>query len=499
MRWALRWSLGWGFAVVLMGCGDRWNRSFDEEAEGPHGLSLWPALLRTQWPAANLETLSGKGLDALPQTGTDGALYFAIGEGLPYDSAQLGRLLTFVEQGGTAFLASEELSIGLAKALVKGECLDERYELYFAEEISRGDTAVDSRGRRVLLDPVTRREGSLETAAHLALPHFCVDQTNVLIEVLHVPQESQWYEEPAADPSVTDGETYDPETYPADGDAEDYTDEGDDPVEGPDLEDTESEDVRYEDVDTEDTYGGSVASTHLLTELPYGSGHVLLYSAPIMLTNAYIADSIGRPHLSQVLSFLPRDASAIYFDAERRASAAEVYQASQPPEDHSGGPPPDRESLLREVFVRPALAAAWYMTLAAVVVFVLFGAKRRQRVVPVINARRNTTLAYLGSVSRLYLARPDNSLMARKQLALFEAYTVRKFGLRPVHNPDDRRRLAELQGVDDDKVEALLRYQATIDRKQGLSNDAFVRLVHLLRTLYQQLGRHSLDSANASE
>ena len=82
--------------------------------------------------------------------------------------------------------------------------------------------------------------------------------------------------------------------------------------------------------------------------------------------------------------------------------------------------------------------------------------------------------------------------MARKQLGLFEAFCVRKFGLRPVHDAGDRQQLAALTGVDPKLTSALERYAASVSPGgTGLTNDSFLRLVHILRSLYQQLGRRS--------
>ncbi len=484
-------NLLWGLVVICCaslasGCKEQWNRSYDPEGDAPHDLRTLPALLQTQWPSATYRGLESKALADLPVDDARGSVYFAIGDGLPYDSTHVDRLLRFVHNGGTAFLAAEELSIALPRALAGDDCLSDRYALYFYDEIARGDTALDSRGRRVVLDPVTRRVGYREYATSYVFAAYCRSRANVLIQVLQMDRALP----PGGD---TDG-TYD--TSPSEASVEDSTDYGqyedDDYVDYDDYDDYTSDEEYYDDLTPAQRL--VLNASNLLTEVPYGEGHVLLYSAPIMLTDAYIADSIGRPHITQVLSYLPADTRAIYFDVARRASAESVAYDNEPPHEDWDPSPLPRESILREVLKRPALATAWYLMLGAVLAFVLFGAKRRQRVVPVVTARRNTTLAYLGSVTRLYLTRPDNRLMARKQLAMFEAFCVRKFGLRPVRNPDDRRRLAELQGVDDDKVEALLRYQTTVDRQQGVSNDAFLRLVHTLNSLYRQLGRRSKDA-----
>ena len=451
-------------ASLLTGCGDQWNRHLDPDDEGPHGLSMLPTLLRIGWPAARYELIEREGLGVLPVQPSGDELYVAIGEGLPYDSTEVSQLMAFVRGGGTAFLAAEELSLRLPTALLGKECLAGQTSLYYGDFVKPGDTLIDSRGRTLALDPVTERVGLGEQITILRLPFYCGGRSNVLVRSL----------------SWVDTDAYEDEDFPYDDDAYDDETYG------------ETVDSSFSDGEGLPNYEPQVAAERgaaILVEVPAGRGHVIFYSAPIMLTNAYVADSSGRPHLEQVLSYLPRGARVVYFDGERRASALAVARDNQPDGADFGDRRRDRQNLFREVFKRPPLAAAWYLLLGTVLTFVLFGIKRYQRVVPVVHARSNTTLAYLGSVSRLYLAHPNNALMARKQLNLFEAFCVRKFGLQPLREAEHAARLTELKGVDAKQVENLLRYQNTVSQNQVITNDAFVRLMHILRTLYHQLGR----------
>ena len=222
-------------------------------------------------------------------------------------------------------------------------------------------------------------------------------------------------------------------------------------------------------------------------DLPKGEGHLYWLSVPMAFTNVYAVDSLGQLTIELILGTLPQNTSRVLYDVKRESSEAQVHQENTIQTDFNARP--QSETLLAQVLERPPLAAAWYLLLLGFLVFVVVGAKRRQRLVPLVHARRNTTHEHLGSIARLYLARPDNPLMARKQLRLFESYCNRRFGLKPLEVAEHAERLRQLQGVSPRDVDTILRFHRTADRQDRMSNESFVQLVHILQQFYRQVGR----------
>ena len=89
---------------------------------------------------------------------------------------------------------------------------------------------------------------------------------------------------------------------------------------------------------------------------------------------------------------------------------------------------PDRETIwfqktynetssspLRFIWANPPLRNAWLLFLGAVLVFILFNAKRRQRVVPIIEPLKNTSVDFIRSIGNLYMQEGDfHDMMAKK-------------------------------------------------------------------------------------
>ncbi|WP_410881552.1 DUF4350 domain-containing protein [Myroides sp. DW712] len=134
-----------------------------------------------------------------------------------------------------------------------------------------------------------------------------------------------------------------------------------------------------------------------------GEGQLILGSSPLIFTNYYLLESNNHLYVEGVLSYLPpRDITYMFVQ-------------------HAG----DKEestSLLRFIFEHPALTWAWYFLLLALVVFTLFTAKRRQRIIPLIPTVKNTTVAFTKTVSNLYIQSKDYNDLIDKSII----YTLEK-------------------------------------------------------------------------
>lgn len=134
-----------------------------------------------------------------------------------------------------------------------------------------------------------------------------------------------------------------------------------------------------------------------------GEGQLILGSSPLIFTNYYLLESNNHLYVEGVLSYLPpRDIT---------------YMLVQ----HTGDKG-ESSSLLRFIFEHPALTWAWYFFLLALVVFTLFTAKRKQRIIPIIPTVKNTTVAFTKTVSNLYIQSKDYNDLIHKSII----YTLEK-------------------------------------------------------------------------
>ncbi|MBB1140915.1 DUF4350 domain-containing protein [Myroides sp. WP-1] len=139
-----------------------------------------------------------------------------------------------------------------------------------------------------------------------------------------------------------------------------------------------------------------------LVRVRQGKGELLLGLDPIILTNYYLLSSNNHLYAEGLFSYLPNQKTYLY-----------GQEASQKQESRS---------LLRFIFANTALRWAWYFFLLTLLVFTLFTAKRRQRIIPIIKPVKNTTIQFTKTVANLYIQSKDYSDLMHKSII----YTLEK-------------------------------------------------------------------------
>jgi hypothetical protein len=193
-----------------------------------------------------------------------------------------------------------------------------------------------------------------------------------------------------------------------------------------------------------------------------GEGELFLVATPLMFTNYGILDEGNASYAFRLLSYL----------ADRPVIRIEGYNRYA---DAAGG-----DSPLRYLLQQPPLRWALYASLATIVLFMIFTARRRQRVIPVVHPPANETLRFTQLIGNLYYQRKDYKDMIVRKYLYFTTEVKRLNGLDlQTGEPDEElaRRLAERTGQDFREVWSafrelryLLREGATADENDMIRN-----------------------------
>ena len=127
----------------------------------------------------------------------------------------------------------------------------------------------------------------------------------------------------------------------------------------------------------------------------YGSGFIYLHTTPHLFTNIFLLTETGRTHAEAVTAHLT-DGPIIY-DLKYWHTSAEGGGGS------GGSEREMDEGPFKYILSQPALKWAFYVLLGGVLLSLLFAFQRKERVVPVIHPKRNSSLAYLSTITELYL------------------------------------------------------------------------------------------------
>jgi hypothetical protein len=133
--------------------------------------------------------------------------------------------------------------------------------------------------------------------------------------------------------------------------------------------------------------------------IAFGKGQLLLNCTPMAFTNIYLLNGSNDEFISNTLSYLNR---------------GEVYRTEY---YHLGRM--EIETPLRFILITEPLKWAYYITAISLLLFMIFEAKRKQRIIPVIPPLSNTTLEFVSTIGNLYYQKADHKNIAEKKIQFF--------------------------------------------------------------------------------
>jgi hypothetical protein len=132
----------------------------------------------------------------------------------------------------------------------------------------------------------------------------------------------------------------------------------------------------------------------------FGKGKLYLCANPLIFSNYGLLTGQGADYAAKALSYLPVTTN-VYWD------------------EYQNGDIEGDESPMRVFFGNPNLQWAYYLSLFGMIVFVLYEMKRRQRIIPVIEPLKNSTVEFVNVVGQVYYEKRDNANIAHKNVLYF--------------------------------------------------------------------------------
>lgn len=177
--------------------------------------------------------------------------------------------------------------------------------------------------------------------------------------------------------------------------------------------------------------------------VPYGKGEVIFVSSPLLFTNYGMLEGNTFVYIFRLMSYL---ADLPVYRTEAYVKTDVMLVAEQSP--------------FREFIKRPPLRWALYLALLGVVLFMIFTARRRQRVIPIMSKPANRSLEFIQLIGTLYYQRKDHVDLVRKKFKLFAEELRKTAGVDISEvNTDDSEYLllAEKTGMNCDRLKKVIR------------------------------------------
>lgn len=156
----------------------------------------------------------------------------------------------------------------------------------------------------------------------------------------------------------------------------------------------------------------------------YGKGYFLLHTTPLAFTNVHLLDPHMLAYAERVFSHLKT--GTVYADVAHAVDEAVSRR-------RNGELRPQSrllsESPLSYILSQPPLAWSWYLLLSLALLYLLFRAKRRQRVIPVLEKNSNSSLEFIATMGRLYFQQGNPRQLALHKMKYLQGFIRERYRL----------------------------------------------------------------------
>ena len=193
-----------------------------------------------------------------------------------------------------------------------------------------------------------------------------------------------------------------------------------------------------------------------------GEGNLIIISNPMIFTNYGILNDSINPYIWKHLAYLEG----------KPLMRTEYYERGS-----QGG---KNQSEFRVILRERALKWAYYTILTSILVFMIFTAKRRQKIIPVIEPPANKMLDFVHSIAGLYLLKNNNADILLKKQIYWGEELKRKYGIDIIneqHDYDFYIMVAAKTRQPFDEIRRLFLDLEAIDETSFVPDDEMMRLV----------------------
>lgn len=200
---------------------------------------------------------------------------------------------------------------------------------------------------------------------------------------------------------------------------------------------------------------------------PYGRGVFYLHLAPKVFTNIHILEN--PTYASRCLSYLP--VQETIWDEYYKPMARLKGNTFQAIKDN------------------PALAYAWKLIVAGMLLGILFYSKRKQRPIPILPKPENKSLEFIETIGDLYLHNGRHHDLATKKTGYFYQHVRERYHLSD-QDPDFWKHLEMKSAVDPKTLKKLRQMLQGLPGLSEVGPEFLLRLNQHLESFYNQTGKY---------
>lgn len=214
--------------------------------------------------------------------------------------------------------------------------------------------------------------------------------------------------------------------------------------------------------------------------IPYGQGYFYLHTNPVAFSNLSLLERKGVTYGELVLTHLKDgpvywdEHSRISLDIGERLNGNSLFNKNL-----------NSKSPLQFILSDASLAWAWYILLAMGLLYLIFRAKRRQRVIPILEPNNNTSLQFISTIGRLYFMQSNHKQLALQKMRLLQVFIKEKYNMNTRELDEDlATRLAARSGVELEHIQHIFQIHKNIASGSFVSENTLIDFHKALEKFY---------------
>lgn len=210
----------------------------------------------------------------------------------------------------------------------------------------------------------------------------------------------------------------------------------------------------------------------------FGKGKVIIVSLSMIFSNYGILNDTIRPFVLRLLSDCGSK-PIVRYDPTYISRDVDTVDNDR-----------DQESPLRYLLANRPLRWAFYLALATLVAFVVFSARRRQRVIPVIRPPVNHMMEFVKRIGGIYYNRHDNVDLLIKKYVTF-SNDLRAKAMIDIDNfdnlDDELMSLSNRTGIPFNELHQQIRDVMIATNEDSISDDKLKRLIDVMNDIMHRI------------
>ncbi len=228
---------------------------------------------------------------------------------------------------------------------------------------------------------------------------------------------------------------------------------------------------------------GLLNGTHTnFAVVPYKKGKFYFHTTPEIFTNINLLQKPILQYTSLVFSHLRP--STIYWESSNHVSAYVTERMNGQKQEDAA----HRSNPLAYIMKQPALRFAWYALLVGLLLYLIFRAKRQQRIIPVLDIPTNTSLEFIKTISSMHFMRRNHKEMATQQARYFLSYIRDRYKISTTQLDENFvKQLSIRTNIEENAITAILNELSYVETKPTLTDQELIKVYQVLAGFYKKV------------